>query len=104
MAGKTNEQVVKELTAVINNSAPCSDDIQAIMAVQVKQTEQINTMIVLVDKVVLTLYGNGKPGLTTIISELKSAFTILKWVGTVVGGLVIAFVWAVITHAITITR
>ena len=76
----------------------CSDDIQAIITVQARQTEQIDNLMTLVDKITSTIYGNGKPGLVTTISGLVSKMNFIQWIGIILGGLMLTYFFTVITH------
>jgi hypothetical protein len=98
---KADKQELIELFAGLK-PADCSGDIEAIVKLQATQTEQMATMTKNMDKVVLTVYGNGKPGLVTIVSGLVSSMGILKWVGVLVGASVFGLVWAIITHTVEI--
>lgn len=95
-----------ELKQILSDTKPtdCSDDIQAIISVQATQTEQLANIMTFMKDIKLTVYGNGKPGLTTIVSGLVSAMGILKWIGIALGGSVIAFIWAIITHSVEIVH
>jgi hypothetical protein len=98
---KADIEVFKGLIAEVK-PADCSEDIEAIVKVQTRQIEQIDNIIKTVDKMVVTIYGNGKPGLVTTVTGLVSAMGILKWIGITLGGSIIVFIWAVITHSVEI--
>jgi hypothetical protein len=100
---KADIEIFKEL---ISNIKPkdCSDDIQEIVNIQTTQTEQIKTLVAIVKDTQDTVYGITKPGLVTIVTGLVSAMGILKWIGIVLGGSVIVFIWAIITHSVEIVH
>ncbi|CAK0753197.1 hypothetical protein CCP3SC15_1920013 [Gammaproteobacteria bacterium] len=48
------------------------------------------------------MYGNGKPGLTTIVASLVSQAAIVKWFGLTFGVLMCGLLWGIFTHTVEI--
>jgi hypothetical protein len=82
----------------------CSGDVQAIVKIQATQTEQLKTITDNMNKVVLTVYGNGKPGLVTLVSGVVSFLSIIKWASGIIGGLIITLVWLIVTGQISLVK
>ena len=100
---KADIEILKGLIADVKPSGnDCSDDVQAIIKVQATQVEQLRTITDTINKVTLTLYGNGKPGLTTTVASLVSQAGFLKWIGGGFGLMVLALIWAILTHTVEI--
>jgi hypothetical protein len=61
----------EELKALITEQRPCPDDVlNRIEQIQAVQTNQIEQMMETVKGLSLTIYGNGHPGLTTVVNAL----------------------------------
>lgn len=100
----TQADIDKLKSAIKENSAGCSDDIRQLVEANVLQNEQIKNLTELVGNVTKTIYGNGKPGLVTDISNIKMVVGVLKWAGTIISGLVMGFLWLVFTGQLTVIK
>ena len=88
--------------AIRESGAGCSDDIESLVKANVLQTEQISNLMTTVGNISKTIYGNGKPGMVSDVSNIKMVVGILKWAGTVIGALVIGLLWLLGTGQLTL--
>ena len=82
-----------------------TDKVVEIARVQSVVVEQLKEIVITTDKISLTVYGNGKPGLTTLVAQMtKDVETVMNIVRTVAFTLlglgVTALFYLVLSHGI----
>jgi len=101
---KADKQELIELFAGLK-PADCSDDIQKLLQSSILQGEQIRGLTETMKQVKETLYGNGKPGLTTVVTGLVDRAGQSRWfnnlfVQIIMGLGVGAVFYVVLSHGI----
>jgi hypothetical protein len=75
---KADKQELIELFAGIK-TPDCSDDISKLLQASTLQGEQIKNLADSMKSVKETIYGNGKPGLTTVVNGLVDRASQNRW-------------------------
>lgn len=84
------------------------DNFSRLLAMQATLTEQVSSVSKAAEKMSLTVYGNGKPGLTTCVSDITTRLNHLekpkKWLDTllttVITLAVTAIFYLILSHGI----